>query len=153
MRIEGLNHFNIATENLERSAHFYEALGLKRGHRPSFSTTGIWLYIGEAPVIHLNDESEVGPIVKGTAAVHHVGLSVRGGLEEITARLRWLNIEYDLWDPIPGVCRALYFRGPSGEQIEFVLVDNFVPDKPKGDVAEMMMDDQLIMPVTAGVRN
>lgn len=125
--IISLNHFNIATSDLEASARFYEALGLIRGYRPTFPTTGIWLYGNEgAPIIHLNDEREVGPIVKGTAAVHHVGLTVVGSVEAVTGKLAALGIVYDLWAPIPGVCRALYFKGPSGESIEFVMVDCYV---------------------------
>lgn len=127
MKIEGLNHFNIATDDLERSARFYESLGLKRGHRPSFQTTGIWLYIADTPVLHLNDAKEVGPIAWATAAVHHVGFSVKGSVDEITNKLRSIGVEYDLWDPIPGVCRALYFKGPSNESIEIVMVDCYVP--------------------------
>lgn len=132
MRIDGLNHFNLAVRDLETSALFYEQLGLKRGHRPTFPTTGIWLYVGDNPVIHLNDECEVGPILKGgVATVHHVGLSVRGSVEAITAALDKLGVVYDLWAPIPGVCRALYFRGPDGEAIEFVMVDCHVPVEAK----------------------
>lgn len=127
MRVAGLNHFNIACADLERSATFYETLGLKRGHRPTFPTTGIWLYIGDHPAVHLNDKSEVGPIVDGCAAVHHVGFTVHGMVEEIADKLERLGIKYDLWDPIPGVCRALYFHGPDGEAIEFVMVDCFMP--------------------------
>lgn len=126
--IVNLNHFNIATNDLEASARFYEALGLTRGYRPTFSTTGVWLYSPEgAPIVHLNDEREVGPIVEGTAAVHHIGLTVVGSVEDVTHKLDALDIIYDLWDPIPGVCRALYFKGPSGESVEFVLVDCYVP--------------------------
>jgi catechol 2,3-dioxygenase-like lactoylglutathione lyase family enzyme len=127
MVIDGLNHVNIATKDLENSARFYESLGLARGHRPDFHTTGIWMYSGLSPVLHLNDEEEVGPIVSGTAAVHHFGFSVRGTVGEVCKELVDLGIEFDLWDPIPGVCRALYFRGPSGESIEYVMVDEYVP--------------------------
>lgn len=126
MLISGLNHVNIATNDLEASARFYENFGLKRGHRPTFPTKGIWLYSNGCPILHLNDAAEVGPIVPGTAAVHHVGLSVNGSVEEITRCLRNHGIEYDLWDPIPGVFRALYFKGPSGESVEFVMLDEFV---------------------------
>jgi catechol 2,3-dioxygenase-like lactoylglutathione lyase family enzyme len=125
MNITGLNHFNLAVADLERSARFYEALGLRRGHRPEFPTRGIWLYCGDAPVLHLNDAAEVGvgPYARDQAAVHHVGLSARGSVDDVTDRLSDLGVIYDLWDPIPGVCRALYFRGPDDEYVELVLVD------------------------------
>lgn len=127
--IEGLNHFNIAAADLEASAKFYEALGLRRGHRPDFGSFnhGIWMYCGVHPILHLNDAKEVGPITPGTGAVHHVGLSVSGEVDDVTRHLDHLGIHYDLWAPIEGVCRALYFHGPDGEHIEMVMVDCFVP--------------------------
>lgn len=126
--IIGLNHANVITRDLEASAAFYEALGLKRGERPNFGNTGIWLYnVDGLPILHLNDEAELGVIKGAHSAIHHVGLSVRGSVGEITDKLAKLHIVYDLWAPVPGCCRALYFNGPSGEHIEFVMVDNFVP--------------------------
>ena len=128
MRIVGLNHFNIATRNIELSARFYEALGLVRGPRPDFGNTGIWMYYGADPILHLNDANEVGPIAEQTGVFHHVGLSVKGSIEEVTEHLRALGVEARLWEPgVPGWYRAMYFKGPSGEEIELVLVDCYVP--------------------------
>lgn len=136
MQIGNLNHFNIATRSLEASAQFYEKLGLRRGNRPPFSTSGIWMenQCGN-PIIHLNDANEVGPIVAGTAAIHHIGLNVHGSVEQITAKLDVLGIKFDLWDPIPGTFRALYFHGPSGESIEFVMIEEFVHHSQSHEVA------------------
>lgn len=128
MRVTGLNHFNIATDDLEASAAFYEKLGLVRGPRPDFGNTGVWLYIEGKPKVHLNLESEVGPIVQGTGVVHHLGFDVRGSIEDICGELDRLGVEWRLWPAkVPGWYRALYFKGPSGEEIEFVLIDNLVP--------------------------
>lgn len=124
MRVAGLNHFNIVSNDMEKSAAFYEQFGLTRGHRPSgFSTKGIWLYVGDDPIIHINDTAEVGTIESKRGPVHHVGLTIKGDVGNVTKTLASLGVTFDLWDPIPGVCRALYFEGPSGEAVEFVLVD------------------------------
>lgn len=128
MHISGLHHCNIATYDLEESARFYEKLGLTRGPRPDFGNTGVWLYTEDGPVIHLNDEKEVGPIACGTGVFHHVGLKAHGSIDEVTNKLRSLGITHKLWEPaVPGWYRALYFKGPSEEEIELVLVDCFVP--------------------------
>ena len=125
MALAGLNHVNILARNLEVSAKFYESLGLKTGPRPTgFPEHGIWLYHGDSPVLHLNPAPKERPLNDG--AVDHFGFSVQGSIQDCTRRLTQLGIEYDLWEAIPGTCRALYFKGPSGEKIEFVFVDQFV---------------------------
>lgn len=129
MHVASLNHFNLAVKDLEKSCAFYQQLGLHKVRRPRFPTTGIWMAC-EAdgpPILHLNDEKEVGPIEYGACGVvHHVGFTVHGSIAGITQKLFDMDVLYDLWDPIPGVHRALYFKGPDGEAIEFVLIDHFV---------------------------
>ena len=130
MRIVGLNHFNIVCADLEKSAQFYEAFGLKRGVRPDFGNHGIWLYHGIDPVLHLNDAWELGhdTRAKPSGVFHHVGLSVSGQVHEVCAKLTSLGIDHRIWEPaVPGWYRALYFFGPDGEEIELVLTDCYVP--------------------------
>ena len=132
MQITELNHFNIATKDLEASARFYEALGLTRGHRPDFGNTGVWMYLAGLPRVHLNLESEVGPIIDGKSCVHHLGFTVYGSAENICAQLEQLGIAYTFFPKdVAGWYRALYFKGPSDEEIEFVLMDCFVPWEAK----------------------
>lgn len=131
MQITGLNHFNIVAADaaqLDGAARFYERLGLQRGTRPDFGNTGVWLYIDGKPKVHLNIEEEVGPITRGRGTVHHLGFDVRGTIEDVTSTLDGLHIKWRLWPTeVPGWYRALYFDGPCGEEIEFVLIDNPVP--------------------------
>ena len=122
--IKGLNHFNIATTDLEKSVRFYENFGLVRGHRPDFGNTGVWMYYGPNPILHLNLESEVGPIVHGTGVVHHLGFSVRGTMKEIREKLDCMGIDYQLWPvTVVGWHPAIYSKDPNGVTIEFVLVE------------------------------
>ena len=47
--IEGMNHFTVLTDDLDRSVDFYVYLiGLAPGHRPDLGFPGAWLY-GEEP--------------------------------------------------------------------------------------------------------
>lgn len=49
-----LDHVNLHTDDPEPLARWYEdVLGLRRGPRPNFSTEGIWIYLGEQPIVHL----------------------------------------------------------------------------------------------------
>lgn len=128
LRVTGLNHFNLVHDDIEAVADFYMRLGLTRGHRPGFGNTGIWLYIGDRPMIHLNKASEVGGCMPGAGSVHHLGLDVRGSLAEVEERLKALDITYVAFPyVVEGWFRALYFKGPCGEEIELVLLDEFVP--------------------------
>lgn len=131
MRISGLNHFNVVTDDLEKSAKFYESLGLERGRRPDFGNSGIWLYIDDEPKVHLNLKSEIeaikGPLATGHGTVDHLGFDVHGHMDDICAALMDLGISFKLWPtPVAGWYRALYFKGPSGEEIEFVLRSHYV---------------------------
>lgn len=137
--LSALNHVNILSADMEKTAAFYTRLGFKIGHRPlGFPDPGIWLYVDEKPVLHINPisgpranpcgrEKELGWVSNWLRTVDHFGFSVRGTVAEVTAKLDELGIEYDLWGPIPGANRALYFVDPTtGARIEYVLVDEFV---------------------------
>ena len=54
MPIDGFQHINIRTTDVERARDFYvRALGLRVGDRPPFASVGYWLYLGDVPVVHL----------------------------------------------------------------------------------------------------
>ena len=54
MPIDGFQHVNIRTTDVERAREFYvRALGLRVGDRPPFASVGYWLYLGDQPVVHL----------------------------------------------------------------------------------------------------
>ncbi|MGH9140676.1 MAG: VOC family protein, partial [Vicinamibacterales bacterium] len=54
MPIDGFQHLNIRTTDLEQARDFYVcALGLRVGERPPFASAGYWLYLDGAPIVHL----------------------------------------------------------------------------------------------------
>ncbi|KIN75660.1 VOC family protein [Sulfitobacter mediterraneus] len=58
MPIRRLDHVNVVTANLEEMVAWYEAvLGLRSGPRPDFPFGGAWLYAGDAPVVHLVEDT------------------------------------------------------------------------------------------------
>src|SRR3954469_3133576 len=55
MAIEGMNHFNVLTDDVEATRRFYcDVLGLIQGERPPFSFDGLWLYAGARPILHVS---------------------------------------------------------------------------------------------------
>ncbi len=121
--IKGLNHVNLFSVSPQHTSEFYQRLGLIPGFRPpGFDDPGIWLYADGGKgyqVLHINET------VKGVedGKFGHVGFNVAGRLEAVVTRLNNIGIAPDVVTPIPGAHRALYFKGPSDEMIEFVFVD------------------------------
>lgn len=83
MALQSLNHVTIRPHDLEATREFYvEIVGLKEGARPPFGFPGYWLYVDDAPVIHLvgsgnpTDDfvgyAESGRSETGSGAVDHV---------------------------------------------------------------------------------
>ena len=58
MPIRRLDHVNLVTAKLDEMVAWYEAvLGLHSGPRPDFPFDGAWLYAGDAPVVHLVEDT------------------------------------------------------------------------------------------------
>jgi len=80
MTIRKLDHVNIRTADLAATRRFYtEVMGMTDGYRPPFDFPGIWIYAGDAPVIHVTDISKGSPrhpadgrIPEGTGMVDHI---------------------------------------------------------------------------------
>src|SRR6185369_12386142 len=55
MKITGMNHFNVLTDDVEATRKFYVGvLGLTEGERPPFKFPGLWLYAGGHPILHIS---------------------------------------------------------------------------------------------------
>ncbi len=129
--IKGLNHVNLLSSNPQATSEFYQRLGLIPGFRPpGFADPGIWLYADGGKgyqILHINEAQKerfrygLDHVKDGDIA--HVGFNVAGRIDAVVTRLKNIGINPELWDPIPGAHRALYFDGPSKEKIEFVFVD------------------------------
>ncbi len=84
MPLAKLDHFLIRARDLGATRAFYkDVLGLRDGVRPPFPFPGNWLYLGDAPVVHLVAEGydagrsdylgDGGPRdVFGTGVVDHI---------------------------------------------------------------------------------
>lgn len=54
MPINKLDHVNIRTKNLDTMIDWYtNVLEFKLGKRPDFPFPGAWMYLGDAPVVHI----------------------------------------------------------------------------------------------------
>jgi catechol 2,3-dioxygenase-like lactoylglutathione lyase family enzyme len=92
MEIKMLEHINLITSNLEKMEKWYsDILGLRKGYRPPFSSSGAWMYENEVPLIHLvkGDKSPRSPIPQ---MEHFAMRSV--GLKQFLERLELEGIPY-----------------------------------------------------------
>lgn len=107
MPLDQMDHYSIRTVKLEESKDFYEkVLGLTVGDRPPLDFPGYWLYIGDAPVIHLVgvDEDDPQGLIEylgdvdldkldGSGAVDHLAFRASKAAE-LKARLDEMEFPY-----------------------------------------------------------
>lgn len=124
MHVETIDHVNIETDDLERSARFYnEVLGLTKGNRPDFERPGYWMYVNGQPVVHLIAPHEDNALLTGSkdAAISHFALRIED-YEVARAHLDAHGIEYEA-TVVPGTTmRQLFFYDPDGVLVELLHI-------------------------------
>ena len=132
MRVNALDHVNIITRDLDRTARFYaEVLGLQRRDAPPPLTTdnAQWMYDdGGRAIVHVNSvdcprayDREVTP--GPTGALHHVALNCTG-CEAMLARLRQHGLDYRQNEVEAIRLRQIFTLDPNGVLLEL----NFFAD-------------------------
>ncbi|MCK5365562.1 MAG: VOC family protein [Gammaproteobacteria bacterium] len=120
MRVNGIDHFNIRTRDLDRLCEFYtKVLGLEIGERPPFDSPGVWLYAGGHPILHVGIAGDSNSDSDGdnTLPLDHIALETEG-LADAVARLDGAGIEYRMFD-VPGrEMKQIFVRDPDGVTIE-----------------------------------
>jgi catechol 2,3-dioxygenase-like lactoylglutathione lyase family enzyme len=126
MPARAIDHINIRAPKalVAELKEFYEAvLGLSAGWRPPFASTGHWLYLGAAPVVHLVEDESVGEAGQRRGpVVDHVAFSC-AGLRGVEAVLKAKNIAFRRTEV------------PSTSLVQLFLVD------PAGNGVELQFDD------------
>ena len=127
MKLTGLDHVNIHTEDISRLSAWYErVLGLVAGARPaSFDFPGAWLYLGDSPIVHLVEADGIGrPRVP---AIEHFSLSATG-LGTFLRTLDAVAVDHQLVDvPEAGVVQV-NIRDCDGNHVH---VDFPLSEKPE----------------------
>ncbi len=116
MRVNGLDHINICTRDLDASAAFYiQLLDLKESPAMRPADQARWLcdHNGNA-IIHLLNRDSPNT---GTGALHHVALNCTGK-ETVLARLQNIDAEFSVIDRAEtGLCQ-IFTRDPHGILLE-----------------------------------
>ncbi|HZZ91033.1 MAG TPA: VOC family protein [Usitatibacter sp.] len=123
MAIEGMNHFNVLTDDVEATRRFYcDVLGLTKGERPPFSFDGLWLYAGGRPILHVSAR-KLGAEREGV--IDHIAFTC-SDLRATTARLDESGIKYSLGRQVGTGIWQLFCRDPAGARVEL----DFDPAEP-----------------------
>lgn len=134
--IQRMDHFTVLTDRLEETRVFYERLGLQVGARPDFGISGLWLYAGGHPVLHVVLANDMPAVRRG--ALDH--MAFHG--DDIAATLTLLKahgIAYRLLRlPRPWSTWQVFFQDPNGAEVEIDFdADQRVPAELKaGRVAD-----------------
>ena len=128
MGVLAFNHINIRAPMpvLEEVRNFYlEVIGLADGFRPDVPIHGYWLYLGDLPVLHLMEWSDITePPTFERGYLDHVAFSC-DGLEDFINKLKNLDVVYTRrdFDLYGGIFTQLEVTDPVGNGVEL----NFTP--------------------------
>jgi len=112
--LNGLDHVNINTKNLEETRRFFvEVLDFTVGPRPDVPVPGYWLYSGGRPIIHLVDMDPQ----TGQGPLDHFALSVNDH-DAMRAHLERLGVPYREVHLPDGTIKQLVILDPNGVRVE-----------------------------------
>ena len=116
MAVEGMNHFTILTDDVDRTVGFYdEFLGLAAGPRPGFAFPGAWLYANGTPILHVIGGRPKSELKAGV--IDHMAFSGRdlaGMLEKLEAR----GLEHVCRRQVGSGVWQVFFFDPNGARVE-----------------------------------
>jgi len=116
MAIEGMNHFNILTDDVPGTVAFYrDVLGLSAGTRPNFDFPGAWLYAGGAPVLHVSGGRPKSDLKPGV--IDHMAFSAQG-LASVLATLRSRKIDHICRRQVGSGTWQVFLHDPNGAKVE-----------------------------------
>jgi extradiol dioxygenase family protein len=128
---EGFLHLNIrcSESDLPAIEKFYgDVLSLKKGYRPDFMFSGIWLYDGDNPILHVGARFPKGSMVKDThnGSIDHIAWKASGAVE-FRKRLKQLGVEFEEQN-IKNAGYQVFLYDPVGTKLEFNFLNEHVED-------------------------
>ena len=115
MSIQGMNHFNVLTDNVEATRRFYvDVIGLTEGERPPLGFDGAWLYAGGRAILHVS-AAKLPADRKGV--IDHMAFSA-AGLKGTVAKLQGLGIEHVVRQQVGSGIWQVFLHDPMGAKVE-----------------------------------
>jgi len=115
MAIEGMNHFNVLSDDIDATRRFYVGiLGLIEGDRPPFGFPGLWLYAGGRPILHISGAKLPAQRSGVIENIEFTGT----GLAETVAQLKRHGIEHTLNRQVGSGIWQVFCHDPMGARVE-----------------------------------
>ena len=115
MTIEGMNHFNVLTDDVEATRRFYaDVIGLTEGERPPLGFPGIWFYAGGHPILHVSAAKL--PETRG-GVIDHMAFSATD-LKGTAARLEAKGVKFVLRQQVGTRIWQIFCHDPMGAKVE-----------------------------------
>lgn len=135
MALKGIHHINIGcrASDLPAIEKFYcTVLGLTVGYRPAFPNDGLWLYLGDHPLIHVVVRFPENWTGKDSNPVSydHAAYMVTG-VEEFRRRMVQAGVHFEEQN-VPDAGFQFFMRDPVGNKVEL----NFPNEEAPGHVAK-----------------
>lgn len=115
--LRGMDHFTVITKDSAQTLAFYEMIGLSAGPRPpDIGGTGLWLYRGGKPILHVIHKNELPSDAAGLLdhmAFRATGLHAAIAMlksKGVPWRMRRLDDPFGVWQ--------MFFKDPSGANVE-----------------------------------
>ena len=124
--VSELNHVNIETTDIDRSASFYtNVLGLISGERPNFDRPGYWMYMDNVPIIHIISPLPDNKLLTGSkhAAISHFAVRIKD-FEAMREHLTNLSIPYTETSVPNSNRRQFFINDPDGVVVELIHMPN-----------------------------
>lgn len=115
MSIQGMNHFNVLTDDVDATRRFYVGIvGLTEGERPPLGFDGAWLYAGGRAILHVSKAK----LPRDRAGViDHMAFSATD-LKGTVARLKENGVEYALRKQVGTGIWQIFCHDPMGAKVE-----------------------------------
>ena len=123
MAIQGMNHFNVLTDDVEATRRFYVGIiGLTEGERPPLGFDGAWLYAGGRPILHVS----AAKLPRDRAGViDHMAFSATD-LQGTVQRLEEQGVDFVLRQQVGTRIWQIFCHDPMGAKVEL----DFDPSEP-----------------------
>ena len=115
MAIEGMNHFNVLTDDVEKTRRFYvDIVGLTEGDRPPLGFDGAWLYAGGRAILHVSKARLPKP---PAGVIDHMAFSATD-LKGTIARLKRHGVEHRVFQQVGTRIWQVFCHDPMGAKVE-----------------------------------
>ena len=114
MAVSGMNHFNVLTDDVEKTRAFYrDVIGLVEGDRPSLGFEGAWFYAGGRPILHVSKVKALPP----AGVIDHMAFSATD-LKATVARLKKHGVEHVVRQQVGTRIWQVFMHDPMGAKVE-----------------------------------